>query len=426
MKHLSQVILGLLFISFTLQARARENSSPLKIRGILNFFFDESPEDKQNDVCSSYEDSEVRVFKAKTFAAPYAIEKIANDTYSAFLNINYVAEKGTNSQVAIEVRERIKKCYAAAGYLTASSGERLLLNLVSENSELARLVRPAIVAVFDPPTPTRIHARRYDRYIDCPAILHETLHLLGLVDEYDESVHQYTCRAKNDSIMSSHFEFHPTPLGVLKVGQLLSGSLFKGMESDVGPKQFEYFAANPDSQFLSVRKIQCEFGDARGIKDCGRMLDKQHGSETFQIHKLCRIDIPGYPDTNKISLNDEVYILNSDLEKTDNKVSLKLNSYFDSLLYLTKGLPWKCFVTGIDSSKVATGRDLAEKVKRKYSHLDLLPLRPAHFRKILNRDCKEKNQVYDLCSSEAYLVPKSGHNCIKDANPVCLTKGWLN
>jgi hypothetical protein len=107
-----------------------------------------------------------------------------------------------------EMFNRVKKCMATANQaMKGPSGETIDFKILnrSENRRLPYNKRAPLSSIKIEPVGTRSHSRAYAADIDCPTIVHEVLHLLGLCDEYEANYDGYQCRAvpSVDSIMKN-------------------------------------------------------------------------------------------------------------------------------------------------------------------------------------------------------------------------------
>lgn len=114
---------------------------------------------------------------------------------------------GTSDNVTGEMMlERSRSCLnSIQGSLRGPRGEELSISLLTENElrAMPRNLRPSTTSITIAPENARSHSLAYASSIDCPVILHEVLHLLGLCDEYPGDHDTYACRAvgARDSVM---------------------------------------------------------------------------------------------------------------------------------------------------------------------------------------------------------------------------------
>ena len=127
-----------------------------------------------------------------------------------------------------QIRERANACLAAlAPWLRGPQGEELHVRY-EEKSDATRRLRPQDIDILNK---ERSNSGQWDSDLGCGTIVHETFHLLGLVDEYEEiargmkragadgkgpwvptavdaTLPAYDCRRvrQNDSLMGNHHE----------------------------------------------------------------------------------------------------------------------------------------------------------------------------------------------------------------------------
>jgi len=127
-----------------------------------------------------------------------------------------------------QIRQRANACLAAlAPWLRGPEGQELHVQY-EEKSEATRKLRPQEINIL---SKERSNSSQWDSDLGCGTIVHETFHLLGLVDEYreeergfkrsgkegngpwvptafDAKLTAYDCRRvrQNDSLMGNHYE----------------------------------------------------------------------------------------------------------------------------------------------------------------------------------------------------------------------------
>jgi hypothetical protein len=79
-----------------------------------------------------------------------------------------------------------RECYKKAPPLRGPNGEILRIKLAVDNPGVPAPDQREIKIVADKPG-ERADAGKWREKMDCPAVLHETLHILGLIDEYEET-----------------------------------------------------------------------------------------------------------------------------------------------------------------------------------------------------------------------------------------------
>ena len=135
----------------------------------------------------------------------YALKRVAEKSFEATLNIEFSnAHSGNPKDVTEKMRAKVKSCMQETnGSLVGPKGELLVLRLQEESDGYLPRA-PKVVIEIDKP---KFHtdSRTYGQEESCPVIIHELLHLMGLVDEYAEQTTsaKESCRAigPKDSIM---------------------------------------------------------------------------------------------------------------------------------------------------------------------------------------------------------------------------------
>lgn len=152
----------------------------------------------------------------------YVLTKLSDSQYQIDLPLD-VHEKGfqgiksrlglSQSATETEMRNRIRGCAALhQNALRGPNGEQFVLNPIVKKEDKTAWHIGVSNSVSIEKTPNyRSDSENYAENISCAAILHELLHLLGLVDEYEESdpasPFYRGCRVRgpDSSIMSDHY-----------------------------------------------------------------------------------------------------------------------------------------------------------------------------------------------------------------------------
>jgi len=343
-----------------------------------------NPKQVQNPSCQSFEINETRTMNGLN--TPYLITREGDHEYVARFNLKYVAVRTADPQTASTLRQRVEKCYRETRYLRAKTGEGLRFELLPEDS---RELQPIEIQVHD--GLYRDNFLNYESESVCATILHETLHLTGLWDEYSNG---YSCRTLGDSIMAHQFE---VTLGDLKV-----------------PHE-EYLKKNAEKTFRPVKDVWC---GAASTNVTFRKIPEKNVS-------VLQINYRG--GSMLIGVGGETF---STLYAPDGKERIKpeifaKDDWVKEFVHPDQSDWDMCWVKYEEGGGAKTGAEVLELAKEEM-HQNL-PLRPAHFRKILYPNCAKKNETYDLCTKEAYISrPSDSYQCIRDKYPICQNPGWLD
>lgn len=161
---------------------------------------------KNKDKCDPLETNEQRVVLKDQFQQDYLIRKVANNKHQIVLNLDFRYLNGGVSSV--EMMNRVRGCLKDANPNLGSEDNQLEIVALTpdeaKRDKTLNSLRPAKISLEGPNF--RSHSASYSDAADCTTIVHETLHLLGLCDEYperDTSLFDATCRiiTTQDSIM---------------------------------------------------------------------------------------------------------------------------------------------------------------------------------------------------------------------------------
>ncbi|MEH0860607.1 hypothetical protein [Halobacteriovorax sp. DPLXC-1] len=106
---------------------------------------------------------------------------VAGEHYLAYINLNI---KSDNSKLRTRLLRHIKSCYETKGSnLVDGAGRKLSLRLWDKST---RVDKPPKVNIGLQGRGARSNSRNYAVDLSCGTVVHEALHLMGLVDEYEE------------------------------------------------------------------------------------------------------------------------------------------------------------------------------------------------------------------------------------------------
>lgn len=146
--------------------------------------------------CSPLTVGESRRFpNPQTPGHSYNLKRVDGNTYEATVVVNFTRTSGDVSPA--QMLQRSNECFQAlAPYLKTPAGEQLRIRNITPSeaeSQMNSFERPPALNITieeggdDPAKQVRGHAHAYTDNFKCETIIHETLHHLGLCDEYPES-----------------------------------------------------------------------------------------------------------------------------------------------------------------------------------------------------------------------------------------------
>lgn len=144
----------------------------------------------------------------------YRLTRTAEDITEVAINVEFKPtcdlDEKENKRLSDRWFEKVNTCLSKVSpYLRGSDGHEVHLKLISK-SEFEAPAGTSITVIGNEETFLRGDSEMYPLNFECSTIVHEILHLTGLVDEYVENgefFSQYNCRAPGpkDSIMSHHY-----------------------------------------------------------------------------------------------------------------------------------------------------------------------------------------------------------------------------
>lgn len=142
-----------------------------------------------------------RVSSGTGFDKEYTIRREKDGSYSAVLNLRFVAAEDYEGSVPKEkvpshYRDKVQKCLKKANKkMLGPKGEKLRIVLAEKPSESSSCPEPAeVIKIVRPGSPS--FSEKYASDIECPTITHEILHQLGLCDEYPVVTRGYIIDSK--------------------------------------------------------------------------------------------------------------------------------------------------------------------------------------------------------------------------------------
>lgn len=130
--------------------------------------------------------------RSKTTTQKYTLLRSSNNVYDVFLNLDFKPSKKYDG--AIKDKKEINKIFKSKMNACFKTMENSLVDELNRKIRLHIYDKDNSILPSAPPLVKiklendahRSNSFAYSSDIDCPTFIHETLHLLGLVDEYEE------------------------------------------------------------------------------------------------------------------------------------------------------------------------------------------------------------------------------------------------
>jgi hypothetical protein len=126
----------------------------------------------------------------------FTLKRVDSDSYELYINYdfklqkNYKTDGASSLQVFGNYKKRIQECFDQhQDLLKDEKGRSLRLYVYNEKRDL-KITRPKAVSInllWATNEKFRANSRNYNHEITCETLIHEGLHLTGLVDEYEET-----------------------------------------------------------------------------------------------------------------------------------------------------------------------------------------------------------------------------------------------
>jgi hypothetical protein len=130
---------------------------------------------------------------SKTTTQKYTLLRASENVYDVYLNLRFKASKKYDGDITDknELNETYKSamnsCFRRMeNKLVDELGRKLRLHVYDKTKDKKLPSAPPLVKIKVMDEEHRSHSFAYNSKIDCPTLIHETFHLLGLVDEYEE------------------------------------------------------------------------------------------------------------------------------------------------------------------------------------------------------------------------------------------------
>lgn len=328
--------------------------------------------------------------------------------FKAILNVEFT---GSNNGVTPQMMlERSRRCLnSIQSGLKGPGGEELSINLLTprEVNRLPSNLRPQKTTINIAATNARSHSKAYASSINCPTILHEVLHLLGLCDEYPGEGDSYPCRSvgNRDSIMRNQN---------LTFGTAISENLTCHCESqdctavlaDPVKRSILMFPTYYDVIPVHFRNRYCEFDPTIYRKNFSDFpVPANAYSATLESDAILKVKSVYNPTLTSF---DEAPIVcrcpGTDQECKSNlrefaqpDPNLKPKTCPDPMSLKTSVIGEKPIVDGFENGIL--------RIHRPATKPSLLE--PRHFNRIMAGNCDTQSAGYERCASFAYETSKT-------------------
>lgn len=341
-----------------------------------------------------------------TEATSYALRQGSNGEVQALIDIKFQSEN-QNLDLAAFAR-RYQSCLdEARPFLKGPEGQQLEIRLLTdaEKERAPRSSIPSQNVMEVHPTLLRENTGNISLSSSCPAILHETLHLLGLEDEYADS--EFPCRItpKTNTIMGSHLS--ATEESQVKVcdcpAESTCGRVFSG-----------------SNQYLKKAFL----GVSNGLRDSE--WEERFGPTKCEIVSIMpfsrasqEVPVSGFPvsssSPNKLSYYSCFPDDGPDIMKCINYECTFSNGKgaeaAQALVATFNKSPERCPPSSTLARMEMPNFGAVVPVSYDNGILTIPPqeevkslLAPAHFNRILSGTCPETNAQYNICSGQAYAT----------------------
>jgi hypothetical protein len=158
-------------------------------------------------MCNSLQVGETKVVEDHDITGVqmrYALKRKSKNELQANIVIKFQTPDLNANETPESMMKKAKKCLAiTSSYFTSPSGETIRVNILDpdEAKSIPENERPLVNSIGIGEPRMRSHSRKYASDIDCPTITHEVLHLMGLCDEYKETIKGYYVNTETGEIV---------------------------------------------------------------------------------------------------------------------------------------------------------------------------------------------------------------------------------
>lgn len=380
---------------FKFRASAIYKSNKWLLAKVLTAF-DSTVEFDQEAACADLKPGQSRypLFRS------YRVTRM-KDYYLAQFNLKFIASPGLDKSYEQSMRKRVNECLREASFLQDHAGNKLKLALVKPGSAQAKKLFQHNIGLGEN---VRSNSGHYDVNLDCAGITHELLHLAGLNDEYAEE--PYSCRPHGESIMATHYLYVASPKGMAALPDFIPSKGLPGTSA----LEYAFLFGSADSEFLPVNEIVCKHD---GTSD-QKVLRASEGK--MQFAERTGFGARTYYETRSERVDEWAGYIPR--QEADPELPLASKPHLRQLMKVDPGQAWTC--------EVKVAEDASPVPRAKLLGKAFYPLRPAHFRKIVFPSCTAKNEKYNRCTKEAYIVPQSGYQCATRKYADCQGERFLD
>lgn len=321
------------------------------------------------------------------------------------LNLQFRAEKKADAEL---VREKVKKCFARAkDWMKSTEGDHISLRLSNEDENADNLfdalIHPSKLSAetirVDNRCEIRENSRCYSTETSCQTILHETFHLLGLVDEYEESWKGYYTDDKGEIRYAAHMP---------------AQSKNKFSEYDcraLGPKDsiMRNTSEAVDKFLVECESLNCTYMPLQPDRPAPQALLDQIRTAMSEHPPQCPV---GRTSDYLISKDRSTGKANIDQTTCPSSSERTFDVYSNS----TDGKPQHWDQISFSSNL----REIKPDPKQSL-------LYPAQLYRILYPGCEILNHTYLKCSENAYRTSKAHHGegCKEPVPAECKSEKWV-
>jgi hypothetical protein len=363
----------------------------------------------------------------------YLLMQETPGSFRIVLNVDYQMKENASVSSA-QMLQRAKGCLAAAnGAFRGPNNTSLQIDLLSpqETSQLNidPALRPPVRNVTIDPGNVGSTSANYQQNINCSTLVHETLHLLGLCDEYSGGRDGFICRARGPetSIMSSDYTAFTNAVPRRVTCQCEDSDLCETVAESPAALQFIQYPRF--DQFTNVRFRNNYCTESRLRSSYVRGWQNDHGRYPAEPVRIGEVGNGGVA-WEELSFDEDGDVIGKryDCPCSGGDVAACQEAARSIREGDRRPLGHDCpaFTAPIQtawgattSPAQATSQTLSFNVTPPADRSLLLP---SHFQRITNGTCASATPRYNACARHAYETDPA--KCA-EAPDYCQTDGWL-